>query len=109
VATWNFVTNYGLVLCLVAQYPQITAREIAGQLGITERTVLRIISDLEAEGYLRKSREGQVRDGRVNVYEVNHELPLRHYQLRDIAVGDLLKVLSSMTGGDGASSKSTNY
>jgi|SRR5918996_5193850 predicted ArsR family transcriptional regulator len=87
-ASWSFITNHGAVLSLVAKQNQITAREIANQLGITERSVLRIISDLEAEGYLERTR-----DGRVNYYRVNHDLPLRRPELRDTAVGELLNLL----------------
>jgi DNA-binding transcriptional ArsR family regulator len=88
--TWSFVTNHGAVLSLVAQHPKITAREIANLLGITERSVLRIISDLESEGYLERTR-----DGRTNYYQVNHDLPLRRPELRDTAVGELLRLLMS--------------
>jgi len=94
-ATWTFVTNYGSVLALIAQHGEITAREIASQLGITERSVHRIITDLEAEGYVRKRRVG-----RVNRYTVNHDLPLRRSDQRDTAVGELLKVLVSTGTGD---------
>ena len=87
-ASWSFITNHGAVLSLVARHNQITAREIASQLGITERSVLRIISDLETEGYLERTR-----DGRVNYYQVNHDLPLRRPELRDTAVGELLHLL----------------
>lgn len=100
---WSFVTNYGLVLGLVAQHPQITARDIAAHIGITERTVLRIIADLESEGYLQKRREG-----RVNLYEVDHELPLRHSQLQDVAVGQLLNILTAITKVDGPSARSAS-
>jgi DNA-binding IclR family transcriptional regulator len=92
-----------MVLGLVAQHPQITARDIASHIGITERTVLRIIADLESEGYLQKRREG-----RVNLYEVDHDLPLRHSQLQDIAVGQLLDILSAITKVEGHSARSGN-
>ena len=87
-STWTFITNHGAVLALIGQHGQITTREIAAQVGITERSVQRIIKDLEMEGYIHKKREG-----RVNKYEVNHNLPLRQGARRDIAVGELLKVL----------------
>jgi CTP-dependent riboflavin kinase len=86
--TWNFITNYGSVLTLVAKYPQITARQMASQIGVTERTVLRIIADLEEEGYLRRSR-----NGRGNYYEVDWDLPIRGSEMQDIPVGELLNVL----------------
>ncbi|MDQ4077526.1 MAG: winged helix-turn-helix transcriptional regulator [Chloroflexota bacterium] len=87
--TWTFITNHGAVLALIGQHRQITTREIASQLGITERSVLRIIGDLEAEGYIRRFKEG-----RLNRYEVNQDRPLRRDDQRDIVVGELLEVLS---------------
>ena len=87
-SSWTFITNHGAVLALIGQYGQITAREIANELGITERSVLRIIKDLETEGYIQIERQG-----RVNRYEVNIEAPLRRQEKRDVLVGELLKVL----------------
>ena len=41
-------------MLLIAQRRQITAREIAEVLGLTERPVRRIIAELEAAGYFRR-------------------------------------------------------
>jgi predicted ArsR family transcriptional regulator len=41
-------------IILIDQHGQITAREIAETLGMTERPVRRIITELEAAGYLSK-------------------------------------------------------
>ncbi|MBI2935362.1 MAG: MarR family transcriptional regulator [Chloroflexi bacterium] len=87
-ANWSFVTNHGVVLALVAQHGQITTREIASDLGITERTVHRILSDLETAGYIHRQR-----NGRLNTYEVNRALPLYGLQRQEIAIGELLSVL----------------
>jgi CTP-dependent riboflavin kinase len=84
-SNWRFVTNHLGVLTQVAKHPQITMREIAAHLGITDRAVFRIICDLETEGYLTR-----VRDGRVNSYTVNADLLLSHPELRDVLVGGLL-------------------
>jgi predicted transcriptional regulator of viral defense system len=84
-SNWRFVTNHWGVLTQVAKHPQITMREIAAHLGITERSVHRIISHLETEGYLTR-----VRDGRVNYYTVNPDLPLSRPELQDVLVGGLL-------------------
>ena len=81
-SNWHFVTNHLGVLTEVAKHPQITMREIAAHLGITERSVFRIICDLETEGYLTK-----VRDGRVNYYMVNPGLPRSSPELQDVFVG----------------------
>ena len=86
---WTFITNHGAVLALIAQNSQITAREIAATLGITERPVRRIIAELEAVGYLCKQRVG-----RVNHYQVNLDLPLRRPEARATMVGELLRVLN---------------
>lgn len=84
---WSFITNHGAVLLLIAQRRQITAREIAARLGITERPVRRIIADLAAASYVHKQRVG-----RVNEYEVSLDLPLPQPMGREVAVRDLLRV-----------------
>ena len=88
--TWTFITNHGLVLSYINQWPTSTAREIAGEIGVTERTTHKIISDLESEGYLSKRKEG-----RRNVYSVNPDLPLRHHANKDVKVSDLLEALTN--------------
>jgi DNA-binding MarR family transcriptional regulator len=86
---WTFVTNHGAVLAIVGSHPQMTAREIASRLSITERTVLRIIKDLESEGYVERERIG-----RENRYQVNRSRPMRRQDQRSSPIGELLKVLS---------------
>ena len=85
---WKFVTNHALVLCLIIQQTRVTAREISMTIGITEKTTRRIITDLEANGYVTKKREGR----RLR-YRVNSNLPLRAETQQDKAIGDLLEVL----------------
>ena len=84
---WHFITNHGAVLVLIAQRRQITAREIAAALGLTERPVRRIIAELEVAGYLHKQRVG-----RGNQYEVTLDLPLRQHEHREVAIGELLQI-----------------
>jgi DNA-binding Lrp family transcriptional regulator len=85
---WKFLTNHALVLCLIAQQPRITAREISSTVNITEKATRNIINDLEADGYVTKKREGR----RIR-YRVHTDLPLRHEMQQDKAIGDLLEVL----------------
>ena len=84
---WRFITNHGAVLLLIVQRRQITAREIAETLGLTERPVRRIIAELEATGYLRKQRVG-----RMNEYEINLDLLLPQPVVREVVVRDLFRV-----------------
>ena len=85
---WTFLTNHGLVLSYVACRPRVTALELSNLVGITERSVRKILNDLEADGYITKKREG-----RRNHYRVNPELPLRHPGHGETAIGDLLEAL----------------
>ena len=86
---WTFITNHAAVLTLLDSEEQLTSREIAIALGITERTVIRIINDLESEGYITKKREG-----RVNRYTINKDLPLRRNEQREVHVHELLRLIS---------------
>ncbi len=85
---WTFLTNHALVLSFLAKKPRITARELAANIGITERAVRKIIADLDAEGYITKKKEGR----RLR-YRINMELSLRHESHQGIAVGDFLGAL----------------
>lgn len=85
---WKFLTNHALVLCLIAQKPRITAREISATINITEKATRNIINDLEVDGYVTKKREGR----RIR-YTVYTDLPLRHEMQQDKAIGDLLEIL----------------
>ena len=87
---WTFITNHGLVLSYISHYPTSTVREISQFIGVTERTTLKIISDLAAAGYITRRKSG----GR-NTYRVNLLLPLRHHTKQDILVSDLLEALTS--------------
>ena len=85
---WKFVTNYALVLCRIAQQPRITIRELSLTIGITEKAIHIIITDLETDGYVTK-----IREGRRLRYRINPDLCLRDEMLQDKAVGDLLEML----------------
>lgn len=87
---WTFITNHGLVLSYIYHHPTSTAREIADQIKVTERTVHKIISDLEQAGYIARRKSG-----RRNVYSVDPNLPLRHHTKKDIIVSELLEALTS--------------
>jgi len=78
------------VLSYISHNNTSTAREIAQYIGVTERTTHKIISDLEAAGYIERRKIG-----RRNVYSVDPELPLRHHTKQDVIVSDLLEALTS--------------
>lgn len=70
---WTFLSNYGHIIICLARDPEIRMRDIASAVGITERAVIRIVTQLEEEGYVRKERIG-----RRNRYTVVADKPLRH-------------------------------
>ena len=70
---WTFLTNHAHVLFCIAKDPEVRLRDVAAQVGITERAVQRIVTDLEEQGYLTVSKEG-----RRNRYRVHPDVPLRH-------------------------------
>lgn len=57
--TWGFFTNHLLLLLAIARDRTQTVRELAASVGITERAALAIISQLEAEGIVSRTREGR--------------------------------------------------
>jgi hypothetical protein len=69
---WGFLTNHAYVLRCIASAPSATLREVAERIGITERAVQRIVAELEAGGYLARTRVG-----RRNVYQLREGAPRR--------------------------------
>ncbi len=76
------------MLLSIKENDEITAREIATEIGITERAVRKIIAELECEKYLTK-----IKIGRKVKYTFKKDMPLRRQRQKDIAVGKLLNVL----------------
>ena len=85
---WTFLSNYAHVLVCIARDPDATLREVAEQVGVTERAVHRIIAELEGAGVVTR-----IREGRRNHYEVDASVPLRHPVESEKTVGDLLSAL----------------
>ncbi|OBK20362.1 helix-turn-helix transcriptional regulator [Mycobacterium asiaticum] len=85
---WTFLTNHGHVLLCVSLSEPLTARELSLRVGITERSVQAILSDLTGEGYLIKSKAG-----RRNVYTLNPDGRLRHPLESGHTVGELIDAL----------------
>jgi predicted transcriptional regulator len=87
--TWTFLTNHAHVLICIAQQPDVRIRDIATQVGITERAAQRIVADLVDEGYVTRKRVG-----RRNEYKVRGNAPLRHPLQRDRAVSAIVNALT---------------
>jgi hypothetical protein len=86
---WSFLTNHAQVLLCIAHDPGIRLREIGQAVGITERAVHRIVSELAAAGYITRTR-----NGRRNRYTIKSHLPLPDPLAREQKIGDLLAILA---------------
>src|SRR3954465_1700146 len=91
---WGFLTNHGRVLLCIAHDPGVRLRDIAAELGITERTAYGVVSDLADAGYVVKKK-----DGRRNRYEEQEHLPVRDAVSRERTIGEVLSVLIEPPAG----------
>ena len=85
---WTLITNHGLVLSYISKHPRSTALELAGAVDLTERSIRKIIDDLESAGFIVRRREG-----RRNRYRIKPHITMSHPSHGEIAVGDLLEIL----------------
>jgi DNA-binding MarR family transcriptional regulator len=88
-STWTLLTGHGHVLVEIARNPGARIRDISPVVGLAERSVQAIVADLEAEGYLTRTRTGR----RV-VYTVNRDSLFRHSAQSGLRVGSLLDLLA---------------
>ncbi|EMF58250.1 hypothetical protein SBD_0922 [Streptomyces bottropensis ATCC 25435] len=88
-AGWTFVTNHARVLAAIAEDQTMRVRDIAARCRLTERTVQKIIADLERSGFLSHTREG-----RGNTYQIQMGTELRHPAEAGLTVASLLALLA---------------
>jgi DNA-binding IclR family transcriptional regulator len=85
---WTFLTNHAHVLLCVAEDPEARLRDVAARVGITERAVQRIVTELQAGGYVTVSKAG-----RRNRYQLHLRQPLRHPVERHKKVRELVELV----------------
>lgn len=98
--SWTLLTGHGHVLVEIARNPTARIRDISAAVDLTERTVQAIVADLEAAGYLTRTRTG-----RRTRYTVNPDSSFRHPAQEGLRVGPFLAVLAA--SGDGAAPEPT--
>ncbi|GGT05794.1 hypothetical protein GCM10010176_057660 [Nonomuraea spiralis] len=87
-ATWTFLTHHARVLVEIARDPDVRLRDIAASIGITERAVQNIVSDLYRDGYLTRERIG-----RRNRYSLDLDRQFRHPTEAGLPVRLLIELL----------------
>ncbi|KJY20763.1 MULTISPECIES: helix-turn-helix transcriptional regulator [Streptomyces] len=90
---WTFLTNHARVLIAIARDPGIRLRDIAASCDLTERTVQAIVTDLETDGYLTRTR-----DGRRNRYAIAPGARFRHPAEAGREITGLLTYLAGPLG-----------
>ncbi len=86
---WTFLTNHGHVLLAAAADPQARVADIAARVGITTRSTLQILKDLEDTGYLHRTR-----DGRRTHYVIEPHQHFRHPAVAGAEIDGLIGLLS---------------
>ena len=87
---WTFFSNNTHVLVCLAHTPQPTTREIANQVGITERAVQRIVKKLVDAGVLNIEKVG-----RRNRYALDLDQRLRHPLESHKTIGEFIRLIDS--------------
>lgn len=87
--SWTLLTGHGHVLVEISRHPDARVRDISAAAGLTDRTVQAIVADLEAAGYLTRSRTG-----RRTRYTVNHDSLFRHPAQEGLRIGPFLDLLA---------------
>lgn len=82
---WTFLSNHGHVLVCLADDPDMLLKDVASNIGITERAVQQIVADLEGARVITRHREG-----RRNRYVVRREVRFRHPLEAGLRVGDFI-------------------
>src|SRR6476660_7458784 len=87
---WTLLTGHGHVLVEIARNHKARIRDISAAAGLTERTVQAIVADLEAAGYITRTRTG-----RRTRYTVRHDSQFRHPAQEGLQVGPFLALLAA--------------
>jgi hypothetical protein len=89
--SWTLLTGHGHVLIEITRSPEARIRDIAAVAGLTERAVQAIVADLEAAGYLTRTRTG-----RRTIYTVDPRKLFRHPAQDGHRVGPFLALLAAV-------------
>lgn len=85
---WSLLTPHAEVLLCIATAPDARVRDIAENVGISERGAHQIVADLVDAGYVRRSRIG-----RRNQYAIEERVTLKHAPVRHRRVASIVALL----------------
>ena len=99
---WSCLSNHGLVLVALGRGGAVRIRDIAARVGLTERAVQRIVTELAESGLIRRERQG-----RCNLYRIDRARTLSHPLEAHRTVGDLIDTFEAAASDRSAQSWST--
>ena len=88
--SWTFFTNHGHIIFLLSMNSKMTVREVALNVGITERATQKLISDLEKDGYIKIKKIG-----RQTQYTIVGRKRLKHTVEKACLLQDLIDVVGA--------------
>ena len=87
--SWTLFSNHGHVLVCLARNSDARLRDVAADVGITERAVQKIVRDLQDGGMISVTK-----NGRRNSYRIHKKQTLRHRLEANCKLRDLIKLVN---------------
>jgi hypothetical protein len=92
-SNWTLFSNHGHVLICLARDPETRLRDVAADVGITERAVQKIVRDLQDGGMVSVTKSG-----RRNCYRIHSKTLLRHDLEAHCTVSDVVNIINKASG-----------
>ena len=92
-SNWTLFSNHGHVLVYLARDPEARLRDVAADVGITERAVQKIVRDLQDGDMISVTKSG-----RRNCYRIHKKQPLRHKLEAGCNLQDLISMVNRGSG-----------
>ena len=89
-SNWTIFSNHGHVIFCIARDSEARLRDVASDVGITERAVQKIVRDLQACGMISISKHG-----RRNRYRIENGKSLRHDLEAHCTLGALIDLIDT--------------
>lgn len=94
-SNWTIFSNHGHVLVCLARDSEARLRDVADDVGLTERAVQKIVRDLQDNGMISVSKHG-----RRNRYRIDNDKPLRHDLEAHCTLGALLNLVAHQSSAE---------
>jgi len=94
-SNWTLFSNHGHVLICLARDSEARLRDVAADVGITERAVQKIVRDLQDGGMVSVTK-----NGRRNRYRIHKKKSLRHDLEAHCTLNDLVSIINKEDSPD---------